>query len=60
MGKPVSKDALSPASAKFLGSCAQAGGLTEAVTISIDMEQLISEAGRLHDAASLLNRPYPA
>jgi len=25
-------------------------------TISMDIEQLIYEAGRLHDAASLLNR----
>ena len=37
-------------------ACAEAGSLSEAVTISMDIEQLIYEAGRLHDAASLLNR----
>ena len=42
--------------AKAAQACAQAGSLSEAVTISMDIEQLIYEAGRLHDAASLLNR----
>ncbi|WP_291846606.1 hypothetical protein, partial [Bradyrhizobium sp.] len=42
--------------AKAAEACAQAGSLTEAVTISMDVEQLIYEAGRLQDAASLLNR----
>ena len=37
-------------------SLRQAGSLAEAVTVSMDIEQLIYEAGRLHDAASLLNR----
>jgi hypothetical protein len=31
-------------------------GVTEGVTVSMEIEQLIYEAGRLHDAASLLNR----
>jgi hypothetical protein len=31
-------------------------GTGEAVTISMDIQQLIYEAGRLHDAASLLDR----
>ncbi len=42
--------------AKAAQACAEAGSLSEAVTISMDIEQLIYEAGRLHDAASLLNR----
>lgn len=42
--------------AKAAQACAQAGSLSEAVTVSMDIEQLIYEAGRLHDAASLLNR----
>ncbi len=69
MAKPVFDDAviaclseihgrLSEAAriAKAAEACAQAGSLTEAVTISMDVEQLIYEAGRLQDAASLLNR----
>ena len=42
--------------AKAAQACAHAGSLAEAVTVSMDIEQLIYEAGRLHDAASLLNR----
>jgi hypothetical protein len=42
--------------AKAAEACASAGSLAEAVTISMDIEQLIYEAGRLQDAASLLNR----
>jgi hypothetical protein len=42
--------------AKAAQACAEAGSLSEAVTISMDIEQLIYEAGRLHDAVSLLNR----
>lgn len=42
--------------AKAAQACAQAGSVSEAVTISMDIEQLIYEAGRLHDAASLLKR----
>lgn len=37
-------------------ACAQAGSVTEAVTISMDIEQLVYEARRLQDAASLLSR----
>jgi hypothetical protein len=33
-----------------------AGSVAEAVAVSMDIEQLIYEAGRLQDAASLLNR----
>jgi len=69
MAKPVFNDAivacldeihdrLSEAAriAKAAQACAQAGSLSEAVTVSMDIEQLIYEAERLHDAASLMNR----
>ena len=42
--------------AKPAEACANAGSVSEGVTVSMDIEQLIYEAGRLHDAASLLNR----
>jgi hypothetical protein len=69
MAKPVFNDAvvacldeihtrLSEAAriAKAAKACAEAGSFSEAVSVSMDIEQLIYEAGRLHDAASLLNR----
>lgn len=42
--------------AKAAEACALAGSIDEGVTVSMDVEQLIYEARRLHDAASLLNR----
>ncbi|MCP3391770.1 hypothetical protein NLM27_23545 [Bradyrhizobium sp. CCGB12] len=39
--------------AKAAHACAEAGGVTEAVRVSMDIEQLVYEAGRLHDAAPL-------
>ena len=42
--------------AKAAEACALAGSAAEGVTVSMDIEQLIYEAGRLQDAASLLNR----
>jgi hypothetical protein len=42
--------------AKTAEDCALAGGVAEGVTVSMDIEQLIYEAGRLQDAVSLLNR----
>ena len=42
--------------AKAAGACAVAGSAAEGVTVSMDIEQLIYEADRLHDAASPLNR----
>jgi hypothetical protein len=42
--------------AKAAEACAAAGSVAEGVTVSMEIEQLIYEAGRLHDAASLLNR----
>src|SRR6266403_539006 len=42
--------------AKAAEACALAGSVAEGVGVSMDIEQLIYEAGRLQDAASLLNR----
>lgn len=42
--------------AKAAEACVLAGSVAEGVTVSMDIEQLIYEAGRLHDAASLLDR----
>jgi hypothetical protein len=42
--------------AKAAEACALAGSVAEAVSVSMDIEQIIYEAGRLQDAASLLNR----
>ena len=42
--------------ARAAEACALAGSIAEGVTVSMEIEQLIYEAGRLHDAASLLNR----
>ena len=42
--------------ARAAEACANAGSLDEAITISMEIEQILYEAGRLQDAASLLNR----
>jgi hypothetical protein len=42
--------------AKAAEACAMAGSIAKGMTISMDIEQLIYEAARLQDAASLLNR----
>jgi hypothetical protein len=42
--------------AKAAEACALAGSVAEGVAVSMDIEQLIYEASRLQDAASLLNR----
>ena len=42
--------------AKAAEACVQNGAIGEGVVVSMDIEQLIYEAGRLQDAASLLNR----
>lgn len=41
--------------AKAAQACAEAGSVAEAVRVSMDIEQLIHEANRLHDAASALS-----
>lgn len=42
--------------AKAAEACALAGSVNEGVTISMELEQYMYEAGRLQDAVSLLNR----
>ena len=42
--------------AKTAETCALAGSIAEGVTVSMDIEQLMHEAGRLQDAASLPHR----
>jgi hypothetical protein len=42
--------------AKAAEACAENGATAEGVEVAMDIEQLIYEAGRLQDAASLLNR----
>jgi hypothetical protein len=42
--------------AKAAEAYVQNGAIAEGVRVSMDIEQLIYEAGRLHDAASLLGR----
>lgn len=42
--------------ARAAEACALAGSTAQGVAISMEIEQLIYEAGRLQDAASLLNR----
>jgi hypothetical protein len=41
---------------KAAEACALAGSVAEGVRVSMDIEQTFYEAGRLQDAASLLNR----
>jgi hypothetical protein len=41
--------------AKAAEACALAGSVAEGVSVAMDIEQLIYGAGRLQDAASLLN-----
>jgi hypothetical protein len=42
--------------AKAAEACPLAGSIVEGVSVSMDIEQILYEAGRLQDAASLLNR----
>ena len=42
--------------AKAAEACVQNGAIAEGIEVSMDIEQLIYEARRLQDAASLLNR----
>ena len=54
------RDSSKLSDAARVAKAAEAGALTgsidEGVIVSMDIEQLIYEAGRLHDAASLLKR----
>lgn len=42
--------------ARAAEACVLAGSVAEGVLVSMDIEQILYEAGRLQDAASLLNR----
>ena len=42
--------------AKAAEACGLAGSIAEDVAVSMDIEQLIYEADRMHGAVSLLNR----
>lgn len=42
--------------ARAAEACVLAGSVSEGVEVSMDIEQLIYEAGRLHDAVSLTHR----
>ncbi len=42
--------------ARAATACAESDAVSEGVAVSMDIEQLLYEAGRLGDAASLLNR----
>lgn len=42
--------------ARAAQACAEAGSVMEAIQVSLVIEQLIYEAGWLHDAATLLAR----
>jgi hypothetical protein len=42
--------------AKAAEACIQNGAIAEGIEVSMDIEQLIYETGRLHDAATLLDR----
>lgn len=41
--------------ARAASACAQAGSINKGVTLALDIEQSIHDAGRLLDAASFLN-----
>jgi hypothetical protein len=45
--------------AKAAEACAMAGSIAEGVTVSMNIEQIMYEAGRLQDAASLLTDFLP-
>jgi D-alanyl-D-alanine dipeptidase len=42
--------------ARAAEACILAGSVAEGVEVSMDIEQLLYEAGRLHDAVCLMNR----
>jgi hypothetical protein len=42
--------------ARAADACVLAGSVAEGIEVSMDIEQLIYEAGRLHDAVSLMHR----
>lgn len=40
--------------AKAARACAEAGGIAESIQVSMNLDQLIYDVGRLHDAVNLL------
>jgi hypothetical protein len=42
--------------ARAAEACAVAGSVAQGIEVAMDIEQLIFDAGRLHDAVSLLHR----
>jgi hypothetical protein len=42
--------------ARAAEACVLAGSVSEGIEVSMDIEQLIYEAGRLHEAVSLMHR----
>ena len=42
--------------ARAAEACVLAGSVAEGIEVSMDIEQLIYDAGRLHDAVSLMHR----
>jgi hypothetical protein len=42
--------------ARAAEACVLAGSVAEGIEVSMDIEQLLYEAGRLHDAVSLMHR----
>ena len=42
--------------ARAAEACAAAGSIAQGIEVSMDIEQLIFDAGRLHDAVSLMHR----
>ncbi|MCF2524928.1 hypothetical protein [Bradyrhizobium sp. G127] len=42
--------------AKAADVCAQAGSVDEAISVSMDLDRIFYDAGRLHEAACLLKR----
>lgn len=42
--------------ARAAEACVLAGSIAEGIEVSMDIEQLIYDAGRLHDAVSLMHR----
>ena len=42
--------------ARAAQACAEAGSISEAVQVSMDLDQLVYEVDRMHDAVTLLGR----
>jgi hypothetical protein len=56
LGEICSKLSEATRIARAAEACVLAGSVREGVEVSMDIEQLVYEAGRLHDAVSLMHR----